>query len=199
MLASITPLGERSRGGRHGVTVSYFVVGAVAGGAVVGAVLGAIGSAAFGAVAVDLDVRGWALAAAAAAGVVLDTGVRGARLPSTRRQVNPMWLTEYRRHIYGLGFGFQLGVGFVTIVTSSAVYLCLLAAFLTADPLAGVAIVGTFGAVRGLAVLPARRTDTPAKLADLGDTLRARDAQARRILILAQAVLVFGLVALSTT
>ena len=43
MLGSITPLGERGRGSRWGVTVSAYLVGSAAGGAALGATLGTLG------------------------------------------------------------------------------------------------------------------------------------------------------------
>jgi len=44
MLGSITPLGERGRGSRWGVTVSAYLMGSAVGGAALGAMLGWIGS-----------------------------------------------------------------------------------------------------------------------------------------------------------
>ena len=43
MLGSITPLGERGRGSRWGVTVAAYLVGSAAGGAALGASLGTLG------------------------------------------------------------------------------------------------------------------------------------------------------------
>jgi hypothetical protein len=59
--------------------------------------------------------------------------------------------------VYGLGFGFQLGTGLATIVSSAAVYLMVVAAVLTRSVGAGVAIGAVFGTVRGLSILLARR------------------------------------------
>ena len=61
MLASITPLGERGRDSRWGVTVTAFVLGATAAGAALGAVMGLAGSLLGG------GTR-WRLAALAAGG-----------------------------------------------------------------------------------------------------------------------------------
>src|SRR3712207_7302704 len=73
-------------------------------------------------------------------GIAVDAPVRRLRLPTTRRQVDPGWITLYRNQVYGLGFGFQLGLGVVTIVTTSATYLCLLAAFASESPAVGALI-----------------------------------------------------------
>src|SRR4051794_5814596 len=159
MLASITPLGERARGSRWGLTVAFFVFGSVAAGAAVGALLGLVGSLMLDSVGADLRLG--MLACALAIGLLMD--VRG-RLPSPRRQVNEDWLREYRGWVYGLGFGGQLGAGVTTIVTTSLVYVALLAAFLSAGPVAGAAIAGIGGAARGLSLLPGARVREPSDL-----------------------------------
>ena len=65
MLTSISPLGERARGNRWSLTVTWLVAGTLVGGASLGAVLGAAGRA----VPVTLD-ESWRLSALALAGVV---------------------------------------------------------------------------------------------------------------------------------
>src|SRR6478609_6746597 len=114
MLASITPLGERSRGFSWGVTASAFAVGAVGAGALAGAAAGAVGS-----LAPDGTWRDIAALALLALALVVDASPLRRRLPTTRRQVNEDWLTRYRGWVYGIGFGAQLGTGLATIVTSA--------------------------------------------------------------------------------
>src|SRR5215212_3477402 len=117
MLASITPLGERARGSRWGLTVTFFVVASLAAGAALGALLGGLGSVVWPAPSGGSgDARLAVLAVALAVGLALD--LRG-RLPSPRRQVNEDWLREYRGWVYGAGFGGQLGAAVTTIVTTS--------------------------------------------------------------------------------
>ena len=48
MLASITPLGERGRHSHYAVTMSAFLLGALAAGALTGALLGALGGCVIG-------------------------------------------------------------------------------------------------------------------------------------------------------
>ena len=83
------------------------------------------------------------------------------RLPTMRRQVNEDWLREYRGWVYGVAFGGQLGVGVSTIVTTSLVYVTLLAAFLAGGAGSGAAIVGLFGAARGATLLAGARVRRP--------------------------------------
>src|SRR5581483_10542407 len=85
-------------------------------------------------------------------------------VPGPRRQVNEGWLDQYRGWIYGLGFGAQLGLGLTTVVTSTATYAALLAALLSAHASWGAAIVGCYGALRGLTPLLAARIRTPRQL-----------------------------------
>src|SRR2546430_12513952 len=145
MLASITPLGERARGSRWGLTVGFYVAGSTLAGAAAGAAAGELGRLIWGP-AGAIDARVWALAAALAAGLALDLG---RRLPTLQRQGNEDWLREYRGLVYRIAFGGQLGVGVTTIVTTSLVYVTLLAAFLAGGPAAGAAVGGALRAPRG--------------------------------------------------
>jgi hypothetical protein len=170
MLASITPLGERGRGKRWGITVGAHLVGAVLSGGAVGALLGLVGAAPVR--TMSLEVRLGALAIATTAGVVLDAHVGGLRLPTPVRQVNEEWMSRYRGWVYGLGFGIQLGSGVATIVTTSAVYVTLAAAALSGGLGAGAAIGATFGLVRGATLLAAIKVKRPEHLARVDEILR---------------------------
>ena len=160
MLSSIHPLGERGKGNRFAVTATAFVVGATVAGATLGALLGALG------ILVGLVVDGTAavaiVALAALAGAVYERS--GRRLPSIPRQVDENWLHEYRGWVYGAGYGFQLGAGVLTYITSAAVHVALVAAVLAGHPLGALAIGTAFGLTRGLSLVPARRIESPAQL-----------------------------------
>ena len=94
----------------------------------------------------------------------MELGVGGAHLPTNHRQVNERWLDDYRGWVYGIGYGFQLGMGVVTIVTSATTYLAFLAAFLSHSVLGGLIDRGDFraravaagAAVRVACVIPRR-------------------------------------------
>ena len=174
MLASITPLGERARGSHWSVTVGFYVVAATVAGAAVGALAGLLGGVA-GVDGASFAARAAVLAAALALGLLLDVS---GRLPTLRRQVNEDWLREYRGWVYGAGFGGQLGVGVTTIVTTSLVYVTLLAAFLAATPARGAAIAGAFGLARGATLLVGARVRRPG---DLGRLHRGIDAWRGRV------------------
>src|SRR2546423_14617654 len=118
MLASIRPRGERGRARRWGLTVSAYLVGSLAGGALLGGALGALGSPLRAHVRPGGATWAGLVAAGGLAGVLVDAGVGGLRVPTIRRQVDEDWLHRYRGWVYGVGFGFQLGAGLLTIVTS---------------------------------------------------------------------------------
>lgn len=163
MLASITPLGERGRGNRYTTTVAWHLAGALVGGALAGLLAGAAGSV------VPLSDR---VATEGAIAVVLlafafDARLGGLRLPTVRRQVNERWLDRYRAWVYGAGFGFQLGTGIATIVTTAATYAWIALSVLAGDGRGGAAIGAVFGTVRGASVLAAARVRTPAQLVEL--------------------------------
>jgi hypothetical protein len=161
MLASITPLGERGRNATWATTVTAFVIGATAAGAVLGAALAKAGATIMPA-SVGAQVRLLTVAAGAAIALALDAIPR--TVPGPRRQINERWLDEYRGWVYGLGYGAQLGIGVTTVVSSAATYVALFAAFLVARPSAGALIVGCFGAIRGLTLLAGARIRTPPQL-----------------------------------
>jgi hypothetical protein len=91
--------------------------------------------------------------------------------------------------VYGLSFGAQLGLGLVTIATSSTVYITFLAALLSASPAAGAVIGATFGLLRSASLLPARRVRQPSALLALGDAIRRFEFPVRNFVLGAQAIL----------
>lgn len=179
MLTSITPLGERGRGNRYAVTLTAYVVGALLGGATTGVVLGAIGSL--------LPTLPALLLAGAACLAAALADLRG-WLPIGRRQVDEDWLTRYRGWVYGLGFGYQLGLGVVTIVTSAATIAVLALALLTQSVLGGLAAGLVFGGARAVPALLLGRAASHAELRSLAAGLERRAPLAARTTAAAFAV-----------
>jgi hypothetical protein len=164
MLASITPLGERGRNNRWATTVTAYVGGSMVAAGSLGALLGLLGS---GVRAVDQPgpaVVGGLVVAVCGAAAAFDTHLFGLQVPTWHRQVNEDWLHRYRGWVYGLGFGAQLGVGVVTIVTTAAVYATWLLALLSGSVARGALIGGGFGAVRALPVVAIGRVTAPEEL-----------------------------------
>ena len=186
MLSTITPIGERGRNHRYATTAAWFILGATLGGATLGvgvAVL-AVGVGAF-----DLSPEAalGATAVFAAVAIASDLNVGGFRLPSHTRQVNESWLDEFRSWVYGGGFGWQIGVGLATYVTTAAVYLMIAMAALTGDPLVAFLVMTGFGFVRGLAVLLGRHLTSPERLFALHRRLAELLPAAQRAIVLVQA------------
>lgn len=158
MLASIHPLGERARHNRWAVTAAAYIAGSAAGGVTVGVAAGLLGTAVVPAGASSV----WAVAALGLAAAALD--LLGVRMPGPRRQVNEDWLTSYRGWVYGAGFGFQLGLGVVTIVATASFYGALAVAVLSRSVVTGALIGAVFGVMRALPVLAVARVQRPGQL-----------------------------------
>lgn len=164
MLSSISPVGEATRGQRWWLTAAAHGLASAAGGATAGAAAGGAGWVAGLVVDLSVPARLWLLAAAALLGAAVDRGWIPVGLPTTHRQVDERWLDRYRGWVYGAGYGFQLGLGVVTVVPGSVTYVMLTAAAATAAPDRGALIGLVFGAVRALPLLASRPVRTPAAL-----------------------------------
>ena len=188
MLASINPLGERSRNRRWWVTYAWFVAGSVGAGALLGALLGAIGAGLFA--LVDPSTTAIAVVAVVLGLVALafELHVGGLPLPTVRRQVDEDWIPRYRAWVYAGGFGFQLGLGVVTVVTSVTVYLTWAFALLTGSVWGGLLIGVVFGIGRALPVLLVARADTPGRLRTALQRFSRGAPAARRVATLATAL-----------
>lgn len=160
MLASIHPLGERARDRRWGVTVAAYLVASTGAAALLGAVLGGVGRL----LPLGSGTTAALVVAAVAVALAFDLGIGGLRLPTVHRQVDKDWLDRYRGWVVGAGFGFQLGLGVVTIVNTAAVYLTLALALLTGSALAGAVVGTTFGLVRSVVILVVARVRRPDQL-----------------------------------
>lgn len=163
VLSAINPVSERARGHRYWLTAAWYVTGAAVGGLALG---GACALAALGYRSLSPSPTfTWTVAAAGAVlGFGSDCGVRALRLPTHPRQVDVRWLTSYRRWVYSGGFGLQIGTGFATYIMTSATYLMVLLAGLTARPLAAAGVGLGYGVVRGFTMLVSARARTPGQL-----------------------------------
>jgi hypothetical protein len=193
MLSAMTPLSERGRGYRYGPTMFWFAVGCLAGGATLGVGLALLAGL------VHLAALSTAVAAALVAIVAFvcaasDLRLGGFRLPAHDRQVNEDWFPRYRRWVYASGFGWQLGVGVATFITTAAIYLMIASAALTGDALAAFCVALLFSGVRALAILPARSLTSLESISALLRRLETWAEPSRRLTAGAQCAL--GVVAL---
>ena len=179
MLSSIHPFGERSRNSSWGRTISAYLVGSIAGGTTTGLAFGLIGEVVDGFVNARLGLT--LLGVAAIVGVSADLGVLGLGIPGPQRQVNERWLMAYRGWVYGAGFGFQLGLGLVTIVTTSSVWLTWFVAVMVGSWQLGALIGAAFGLARGVFIFAGARVDTPDRLRALHQSIAERAVVVQRM------------------
>lgn len=172
MLSSIHPLGERGRRNHFSTTATAFMLGSAVGGAFTGLLLGSIG-AVVNLVPIVAGERRRLVAVAVVSVIAVFFDLSGRALPSVRRQVNEDWMGAFRGWVYGAGFGFQLGAGITTYITSAAVLLWLFTMVAVGSIPAAVLIGVTFGAVRGSSILFARSITTPDRLVDFHRRLHA--------------------------
>lgn len=183
MLASLTPVAERARGSSWRVTVTAFGIGAVIAGASGGALLGAAGSL--------LPGGGWRaplVVTALCAALAIDSTSLRRRLPLTRRQVNEDWMHRYRGWVYGVGFGAQLGVGFITLVACAAIYATFAIELLSGSVLTGAAIGAVFGSTKAATLMPTWFARDPESLRAVHRRLLALERGSRRAVVAAEVV-----------
>jgi sulfite exporter TauE/SafE len=191
MLASITPLGERGRHSRWGITVTAYLLGATIAGAALGALAGELGALAVPG-SIDPGARLAVVGALALVAAGLDA--RGDRVPGPRRQVNEDWLLAFRGWVYGVGYGAQLGLGITTVVSSAALYVAMVAAVATGEASRGALVMGCFGVARGLTLLAAAGVRRPEQLIALHARLRQWRGPARTAGIATLAAIAAGAV-----
>jgi sulfite exporter TauE/SafE len=177
MLSSIHPLGERARHSTWWFTTVAYIVGSAAGGALLGATAGFVGLA--------LSTAGLSLSPAVVTVVcvialVVDLVAGRVHLPSWHRQVNEDWLHRYRGWVYGVGYGFQLGLGVVTIVTTASVYAVVALAAFSGSVATGALIGGAFGLLRALPVVGLGAVREPVRLRRLHERIDALAVPAAR-------------------
>jgi len=163
MLSTITPMAERSRGRTWGTTAAWFLLGAVLGGATLGLAAAAL-AALVGLLSLSSTTALVLAAVLAVVGVGLDMGLLGTEMPHHRRQVDEVWLDQYRSWVYGAGFGWQIGTGVATYIMTAAVYLTVGLAALTGRPAVAFGLCVLFGLTRGLAIFMGVRLTDPERL-----------------------------------
>lgn len=158
MLSSITPLGLRGRGNSWLRTVVGFWIGAIAAAVVVFSLMGVIGDI------VGLDAANpWLGLIVIVTALFLDLG--GVKPPGPHRQVDEDWLGRYRDWVVGLGYGTQLGLGFMTIVPTFGYWALLLVAASAGMPVA-VYLGVAFGMGRSLLLVSTRKVKSPSALSE---------------------------------
>jgi MFS family permease len=181
MLASLTPVAEAARGQSWRITVAAFAVGAVLAGTTAGLLWGAVGTL--------LPGTGWrapfVVAVLVAALAIDGTRVRRS-MPLTRRQVNEDWMHRYRGWVYGLGFGAQLGFGFITLVACAAIYATFAIELASGSITAGALIGAVFGVTKAATLAPTWVARDHRSLLGLHRRLLGLERPAQRLLVAAE-------------
>ena len=181
MLSSINPLEERARHQGFWVTVSWYLLGSVMGGVAVGSLSGWVGS-----LLPSGTWRTFAVIVVCLLGAGLE--LMGRQPPSVHRQVDENWLARYRGWVYGWGFGFQLGLGVVTIVTTASVYTTIALAMLSGSLARGAVGGGIFGLARAVAIFLVAGAHDPGTLRRALRKLQGGLPSARVLVVGAQTV-----------
>jgi hypothetical protein len=176
--------------------VFWFALGSLAGGATLGVGLGVL-AAVVRVVALPDAVAALLVAVIALVCAASDLRVGGFRLPAHTRQVNEDWFVSYRRWVYAAGFGWQLGVGLATFITTAAVYLMIAAAALTANVLGAFLVGIAFAAVRALAFMPARSLTTLDAVGALARRIESWGDASRILTAAAQCMVALAAVAIA--
>jgi hypothetical protein len=187
MLSTITPLAEKGRGHRWWTTATWYLTGSVAGGTTLGAVLALLAAGVHELVPTTTTAA--TITAVIAAGLTLLAAAAeggAAPLPIHHRQVNERWLDAYRPWVYATGFGWQIGTGVATYIRTSAVYVLIVLAVLTGNPLLALSVGLLFGLVRGLAVFASRGITTTSALASFHRRFMDLDRPARAIVVVVE-------------
>lgn len=192
MLSSITPFGERARRQKYWVTVLFFTIGTTIGGLLLGFAL------AVPAAVVSVTLGGSAVAALVVLIAASLWDVAGLAVPSISRQVDENWLSRYRGWVYGLGYGVQLGLGYVTYVKTALTYGFSLAVITSGEPALCIVAGSVFGFVRGISLTATSHIQGPEALRSLFqrlDRLRlgTRLAGGAAVLLIAVSTLASGL------
>lgn len=194
----MNPLVLRARNGRWWTTTAAYIASSIVGGAIAGWLLAALGAV----LRAHTNELSWAtdvavLGICGLVGALVDAGIGGLRLPTIGRQVNEEWRYRYRNWIYAIGYGFQIGLGFTTIVTTAAVYATFVAAFLLASPMLGLVVGAWFGLARSASVLTVGRVRTIGQFESIEAGLNRMYEPGRVLTIVGQGALGIALVALT--
>lgn len=187
MISAINPFTERARGHRYLLTATWFIFGAVVGGALLGGVA-AVGALLLAPLTDSVIVTGCLAVICCLTALASDSPALSFRLPNHPRQVNEHWLGRYRRWVYASGFGVQIGAGFATYIMTAATYLMVVLAALSGSPAFAVLVGVAFGLVRGSAVLLSAGATNPMALRALHARLDRLGPWSLRAAMLVEAI-----------
>src|SRR6266511_5059046 len=192
MVGEIGPLVEV---GKRKTALALHVAGGLAGGAAIGVVLGFAGLLLRAALGGTLDtIFTVAVGAALLYAASIDLGLLPLPHLTWERQTPGAWPCALGHYPGIFGWGFDLGLGISTRIPYQSLLVLPLAALLAGDLATAVAITGTYGAARALAVV-ATVSAAGEDFAGACDTIQTRVLTLKRVVaglaFVTAAVLVF--------
>ena len=157
MVETIAPVVYGDDRRRYAAALGLHVLGA----SVTAAALGALLAAAGGLAGAPWGSTGaLVLAAIAALYALREAGGLPIPIPGRRGQVPQWWRGFFSPPVASLLYGIGLGAGFFTFLTFGTFVAVATAAFVSGNPVVGVACCTPFGVARGISVAVASRTTT---------------------------------------
>ncbi len=168
MVETIAPVVYGDDRRRYAAALGLHVLGA----SVTAAALGALLAAAGGLAGAPWGSAGaLVLAAVAALYALREAGRLPIPIPGGRGQVPEWWRGFFSPPVASLLYGIGLGAGFFTLLTFGTFTAVATAAFVSGDPLVGIACCTPFGAARGISVAVALRAKTAEEAGAVVDRL----------------------------
>ncbi len=170
MVETISPVVHGGNRRRYWSSILLHALGATSSAAAFGAALGALGGllgAPWG--------RAGLISLAAIAALYLLREAFGVRvpLPQARRQVPEWWRTFFSPEVAAFLYGLGLGIGWLTFVSFGSYVAVTAGAFLSGDPLLGLAIGAPFGLARAVSVTLNAGPPTPQRVARVVERLES--------------------------
>ena len=157
MVTTIVPAVLAGKTWRWFVAAVVFVMGGILGGGTFGFIVALFAARIEHLLAFSSSVQSeivWLILSILAAGYALND-LGHIRLPviPIRRQVPREWRVRYPLTLVAFVYGLDLGTGFTTQVTSSAIYILYLAAAGIGQPIVGAILLGCYGGIRTLVMM----------------------------------------------
>jgi hypothetical protein len=152
---------EASDRRRWPLAAGLYIAACVGAAALLGAALGAIGHLAHGLVCGGAGcswfppAAAWCVGTLAMAYAASDLGLIRLPRPTLMHAVPVTWWRRWQPYGAALAYGAALGLGLTTRIHFGAFYVLCALAVLQGDPSCGLLLMGTYGAVRALVLLPA--------------------------------------------
>ncbi|MDQ4095522.1 MAG: hypothetical protein M3174_04855 [Actinomycetota bacterium] len=154
MVETITPVVHGGRRSRYLLSLALHALGATLAAALVGLLAGAFG----GVLGAPWGDVGWIAVGALALLYALREALGlPIPVPDRHEQVPLWWRSFYSPPVTAVLYGFGLGIGYLTYLSFGTYFVVTIAAFVSGNPLIGMALCAPFGLARAISVVIANR------------------------------------------